>query len=85
MALGSVPVKVRGAGPCTVTVMGAVMVWGGLAESLAVTWTVVAPGARGVPVMVQPVLKARPAGRALPAATLHVYGPVPPVIGTAPV
>ena len=82
--MGSVPVKVSAGTGLTVMVAGPVMVLAGLAESVAVTETVLVPAVVGVPVRLQSEPRVRPAGT-VPAATLQWYGAVPPVTGMAPV
>src|ERR1700712_435158 len=66
-----------------VMVTGAVVVPGGLLESITTTVTVVVPGVVGVPLTTQPAPSVRPAG-SVPALIVHTYGPVPPVTGMVP-
>ena len=53
-------------------------VWGVVALSETCTVMLAAPAVVGVPEMVPPVLRDRPAGR-VPDLTVHIYGAVPPV------
>lgn len=69
--------------PSTVMVTGAVVVLAGLAESVAVMFTVDVPAVVGVPVMMQLDPSVRPAGN-VPEATEQVYGGVPPRTRTTP-
>ena len=56
----------------------------GLLLSVTETVPVVVPGVVGVPVIWQLLPSVSPAGR-LPELSVQVYGPVPPLTGTAPV
>ena len=51
----------------------------GVVESVTSTVKLVAPAAVGVPLTVPPEERVNPAGRALPLASIKVYGATPPV------
>ena len=76
--------KVSAGTGCTVIVTGAVVVLGGVMESVAVTLTVLLPAVVDVPVIVQFAPRLRPAGK-VPPASEQMYGPVPPLTPMVPV
>ena len=56
-----------------------VAVAAGEAESVTVTLKLTVPAVVGVPVITPVALSVNPAGSALPVASAHVYGALPPL------
>jgi hypothetical protein len=72
-------VVILNAAPAVATVIERAFVTVPAAASVTVMLALTVPAAVGVPVITPAVLSAKPAGRALPAATVQVYGAVPPL------
>lgn len=79
-AVTQLGVSVVSAGGVTAfTVIEKALVTVPAAASVTVMLVVTVPAVVGVPEITPPVLSAKPAGRALPAAIVQVYGLVPPL------